>query len=146
MSLLLLFIITGMGPWIQYYKVGFFKFQPNKYGPPISFRPFMPLYGRQLQSGTHNALIGPWWRFLGSENHSCWKRYSQMSAMEENANTVKVLLGHTYFHAHASKNKTHAFNFYAVFIFLNMLLMKYLWAYIQAKSSNFNIILSVCLV
>ncbi|AET01899.1 transmembrane protein, putative [Medicago truncatula] len=59
MSLLLLFIITGMGPWIQYYKVGFFKFQPNKYGPPISFRPFMPLYGRQLQSGTHNALIGP---------------------------------------------------------------------------------------
>lgn len=49
-----------------------------------------------------------------------------MSAMEENANTVKVLLGHTYFHAHASKNKTHAFNFYAVFIFLNMLLMKYL--------------------
>jgi len=40
-----------------------------------------------------------------------------MSAMEENANTVKVLLGHTYFHAHARKNKTHAFNFYAVFFF-----------------------------
>jgi len=99
-------------------KLDFSSSNPTNMDHPFSLVPFMPLYGRQLQSGATMALIGPLMTFS-------WIRKSQLlKTIESNVSNGRECQHgegfvraqwHTHSNAHARKNKSHAFNFYAVF-------------------------------
>jgi hypothetical protein len=93
---------------MDHWYIGFFKFQPNKYGPLIfPLVPFMPLYGRQLQCGPKMATNMTFFSIRKSQPLKINLVKGQLY-MEEKANTVWrfSMKGHI-----AHKNKIHVLNF-----------------------------------